>query len=52
MRIAKQFNRHNRDLRFLRMRRGWLFRDSARKIEGRATINARRAGGQFVLHAL
>ena len=37
---AKQFNRHNRELRFLRTRLGRLIRDIRRKIEGKADLGA------------
>lgn len=35
---AKQFNRHNRELRFLRTRLGRLIRDIGRKIKGNAAL--------------
>jgi len=35
---AKQFNRHNRELRFLRTRLGRLIRDIGRKIRGNAAL--------------
>jgi len=35
---AKQFNRHNKELRFLRTRLGRLIRDIGRKIRGNATL--------------
>ena len=37
---AKQFNRHNRQLRFLRTRLGRLIRDVARKIKGNAELES------------
>lgn len=37
---AKQFNRHNRELRFLRTRLGRLVRDITRKIRGNAELEA------------
>jgi IS5 family transposase len=37
---AKQFNRHNRELRFLRTRLGRLVRDIRRKIKGNAEFEA------------
>jgi IS5 family transposase len=37
---AKQFNRHNRELRFLRTRLGRLIRDIARKIKGNDALES------------
>ena len=37
---AKQFKRHNRELRFLRTRLGRLIRDIRRKIDGDETLRA------------
>jgi transposase, IS5 family len=37
---AKQFNRHNRELRFLRTRLGRLIRDIGRKIRGNAALES------------
>ena len=37
---AKQFNRHNRELRFLRTRLGRLVRDIGRKIKGNAELES------------
>ena len=37
---AKQFNRHNRELRFLRTRLGRLVRDVTRKIKGNAELES------------
>ena len=41
---AKQFNRHNRELRFLRTRLGRLLRDVARKIKGNGALERVFAG--------
>src|SRR5213596_1022558 len=60
---AKQFNRHHRQLRILRVRLGRIIRDIRRKIAGDDRLetafasplsivtNGRASGGQFVLHA-